>query len=134
MASSGTMTTTAAPALSSYSLHPFDVACLQTSDYWIWSWGAPDDMRTVLGDPQLPPSELGVDEDIRRHRMPSLLYARLFTKKRRSSDVLPDYTTTGTQRLTVVDMNQQGDGTTTSTVSQRTNLHPHALAVVYQTP
>lgn len=51
MASPGTMATTAAPTLESYSLHPLDVACLQTSDYWIWSWGEPYDMRTVLGGP-----------------------------------------------------------------------------------
>lgn len=64
--SSGTMTTTAAPSLMSYSLHPYDVSCLQTSDYWIWSWGGPKDKRTVLGGPSQVSSCLPLSWDSTR--------------------------------------------------------------------
>ncbi|KAK7926761.1 hypothetical protein PG985_003759 [Apiospora marii] len=155
------MTTTATPSLQSYSLHPFDVACHQTSDYWIWSWGAPSDGRTVLGGTSQIASCLPLSWDstktyaatacppdftsaceAKSDRVvtccPSARYFMCNTESpnRNHLDWFKcqlQYESTGTHMVTIVNMKSQGD-TTTTMATQRPDRHLHALAVVYQTP
>ncbi|KAK7955854.1 uncharacterized protein PG986_005076 [Apiospora aurea] len=154
------MTTTAAPTLSSYWLRPSDPACLQSSDYWIWSWAPSSDARTVLGGPSQTSSCLPLGWDSTRTYAGTACppqytpgcpdtgdgvvtccpTAHPFTCQEKLSTLdhgewfrcILQYRQSENKSITIADMNAYK--TTTTVRTHGTNAHLHALAVLYQTP
>ncbi|KAK8042992.1 hypothetical protein PG994_013475 [Apiospora phragmitis] len=97
--------------------------------------------RRPVADLQLSPPELGADGDIRGNGMPSTLHStHPFTCRQglTTSDHAEwfrcrlQYRQSETKLITIVDMNART--TSTALATHGTNVHLHALAVVYQTP